>query len=116
MLSKYIIGLGALAGIAFAVIDISGAKPMTVDEMALIAEIDFHCERLDIQDARCGACERMGRNNREICTHFKAVAASDYDKYYRHPALRVLDSEVQLALLQREKPDAVISASTVALH
>lgn len=114
MLSKYIIALGAAIGIAAAVVDISNIKPMSANEMALIAEVDFHCERLSINDARCGACERMGRKDREICTHYKELAASDYEQFYRHPALMVLDSEVQLAE-ERDERRKQISASTMAL-
>lgn len=120
MINKTIVASGALVGLLFAAHNIANVKAMSEREMYLLAEMDFHCERLNMDDPRCGACERMGRFDRERCISTKLLAKADYEQYYRHSALEVLTDEVALMIERTERRNQLArkgyGASTTALR
>lgn len=120
MINRTIVIAGAVVGLLFAAEDIANVKPMSDREMTLLAEMDFHCERLSIDDVRCGACDRMGRADRERCHFSKRLAQADYEQYYRHSALEVLTDEVALAVERTQRRNQTArkgyGASTTALR
>ncbi|MCR9222871.1 MAG: hypothetical protein NXH70_02280 [Hyphomonas sp.] len=120
MINRTIVASGAIVGLLFAYEDIANVKPMADREMALLGEMDFHCERLEMNDQRCGACDRMGRADRERCNAAKQLAQSDYEQYYRHSALEALTTEVRLMVERTERRNKIAregtGASTTALR
>lgn len=87
--------LSAITGVCLAF-----EEPAPVDQeyMELFAEVEFHCERLKLDDPECGICDRMNEEDRHQCHSLKTDMERDWRKYVRHEALLVLEREVELYL------------------
>lgn len=90
--------LSAITGICLA---FEEPAPVNQDNMELYAEIEFHCERLKLDDPECGICDRMNEEDRRQCHSLKTDMERYWRKYIRHEALLVLEREVELYLLSK---------------